>query len=44
MRAELIEGGAFLSLEDACLEIGEYIDNYYNTIRQHSALGYVSPM
>ena len=49
LKAELIEGGAFLSLADARLEIGEYIDNYYNTIRLHSALsraafGYLSPM
>lgn len=44
LKAELIEGGAFLSLDDARLEIGEYIDNYYNTIRRHSSLGYVSPM
>ena len=44
LKAELIEGGAFLSLADARLEIGEYIDNYYNTIRLHSALSYLSPM
>lgn len=44
LKAELIEGGAFLNLEDARIEIGEYIDNYYNTIRLHSALGYLSPM
>lgn len=44
LKAELIEDGAFLSIEDARLEIGEYIDNYYNTIRRHSALGYVSPI
>lgn len=44
LKAELIEGGAFLSLDDARVEIGEYIDNYYNTVRLHSALGYLSPM
>lgn len=44
LKAELIEGGAFLNLADARLEIGKYIDNYYNTIRLHSALGYLSPM
>jgi len=43
LKAELIEGGAFLSLDDARIEIGDYIDNYYNTIRLHSALGYLSP-
>lgn len=44
LKAELLEGGAFLSLEDARVEIGEYIENYYNTVRLHSALGYLSPM
>jgi transposase InsO family protein len=44
LKAELIESGAFLTLEDARLEIGEYIDNYYNTVRLHSALGYLSPV
>ena len=38
LKAELMEGGAFLSLHDARIEIGEYIDNYYNTVRLHSAL------
>ncbi|WP_461050033.1 IS3 family transposase [Spirosoma arcticum] len=33
-----------MSLPDARLEIGEYIDNYYNTIRLHSSLGYRRPM
>lgn len=38
-----MENGAFLNLDDARVETGEYIDNYYNTIRLHSALGYLSP-
>jgi putative transposase len=44
LKAELMEDGAFLSLNDARIEIGEYIDNYYNTIRLHSALDYLSPV
>ena len=44
LKAELMEDGAFLSLDDARVEIGEYIDNYYNTVRLHSALGYLSPV
>ena len=44
LKAELMEDGAFLNLADARLEIGEYMDNYYNTVRLHSALGYLSPI
>ena len=44
LKAELIDGGAFLTLDDARLEIGDYTDNYYNTVRLHSALGYLSPV
>ena len=39
-----MEEGAFLSPDNARLEIGEYVDNYYNTIRLHSSSGYLSPM
>ena len=28
LKAELMEGGTFLSLDDGRIEIGEYIDNY----------------
>ena len=42
LKAELIEGGAFVSLDDVRVEIGEYIDNYYNTVGLHPALGYLS--
>jgi Integrase core domain len=30
LKAELMEDGAFLTLDDARIESGEYIDNYYN--------------
>ncbi|MFC5412456.1 IS3 family transposase [Larkinella bovis] len=43
-KAELLEGGAFLDVTDARTEIFEYIEMYYNRIRQHSSLGYKSPL
>lgn len=42
-KAELLEGGAFLSLEDAHTECFGYIEEYYNRQRRHSSLGYMSP-
>jgi len=43
-KAELLQGGAFDGLENARKEIFEYIEMYYNPIRRHSALGYISPV
>jgi len=43
-KAELLQGGAFEGLENARVEIFEYIETYYNPIRRHSALGYISPV
>lgn len=43
-KAELLQGGAFENLEDARTEIFEYIEMYYNPIRRHSSLGYISPV
>jgi transposase InsO family protein len=34
----------FDSREQAALEIFEYIECFYNRLRLHSALGYMSPM
>ena len=42
-KAELLEGGAFRDVTEAQLETFEYIERYYNPVRRHSALGYVSP-
>lgn len=42
-KAELLEGGVFPGVEEARLETFNYIDGYYNRIRRHSSLGYVSP-
>ncbi|MEO6632943.1 MAG: IS3 family transposase [Mucilaginibacter sp.] len=43
-KAELLQGGAFDGLENARKEIFEYIEMYYNPVRRHSALGYISPV
>ena len=43
LKAELLENGVFLSVDDARTEIFEYIETYYNPVRRHSALGYESP-
>jgi putative transposase len=43
-KAELLEDGAFINIEDARTEIFEFIEMYYNRIRRHSALGNKSPL
>lgn len=43
-KAELLDGGIFYGLQDACLRSFEYIEGYYNMIRKHSSIGYVSPV
>jgi len=43
-KAELLEGGAFSDTEEATMETFQYIDGYYNTVRRHSSLGYLSPL
>ena len=43
-KAELLEGGAFANTEEARMETFQYIDGYYNPVRRHSSLGYLSPL
>ncbi len=43
-KAELVEGGIFESIEQARSEAFSYIEGYYNRIRRHSSLGYLSPL
>jgi len=43
LKAEMLEGGAFLDVQDAKVEIFDYIEIYYNRVRRHSSLGYESP-
>ncbi|WP_461137317.1 IS3 family transposase [Spirosoma terrae] len=43
LKAELFENGVFRSLEDARIELFDYIEYYYNRKRRHSSLGNISP-
>ena len=43
-KAELVEGGSFESVEQARSETFSYIEGYYNRIRRHSSLDYLSPL
>jgi transposase InsO family protein len=42
LKSECIRPGTPLSIEDARRLVGRYVE-YYNTIRLHSAIGYVTP-
>lgn len=42
-KAELLNGDVFNGLEDAQSKVFEYIEGYYNTVRKHSSIGYLSP-
>ncbi len=43
-KAELLDGGIFYGLENAYYRTFEFIDGYYNTVRKHSSIGYLSPI
>ena len=43
-KTELVEDGAFRSVEEARSETFSYIEGYYNPIRRHSSLGYLIPV
>jgi len=42
-KTELVQDGLFESVAQARSETFSYIDGYYNRIRRHSSLGYLSP-
>jgi putative transposase len=43
LKKELVYGEKYLTRRDARLSIFEYIEVFYNRVRKHSALGYISP-
>jgi len=43
LKTEMIKENRLTDERDARMAIFSYIDGYYNTVRKHSALGYLSP-
>jgi len=43
LKKELIHGADFATREEARAAVFEYIEVFYNRVRRHSALGYLSP-
>jgi putative transposase len=43
LKAELVWRTVFLTRVQAQAAIGRYIDSFYNPVRRHSALGFISP-
>ena len=43
LKRELLGNQMFATIDQAKLEIFQYIELYYNTKRPHSSLGYISP-
>jgi len=44
LKRECVHRKTFETREQAQLEIFEYIETFYNRLRMHSALGFMSPM
>ena len=44
LRAELVDHERYETREAALSSIGDYLENFYNTTRRHSLIGYVSPI
>lgn len=43
LKCELLHGHRFLSREAARTAVFDYIEGFYNRVRRHSSLGYLSP-
>jgi putative transposase len=44
LRAEWVDHQQYATRAEATRSLGEYIDRFYNPVRRHSHLGYVSPI
>ncbi|WP_394829869.1 transposase [Pendulispora albinea] len=44
LKAEHVDHQRYATRDDVTASIGDYIEHFYNTVRRHSYVGYVSPM
>jgi len=43
LKREMLRGGSFIDEADARTEIFEYVEAYYNNLRKHSSIDYLTP-
>ena len=44
LKAELVWRTVFHSRAETTMAIGRYIDGFYNPVRRHSAINFISPL
>ncbi len=44
LKGDCVGSTIYSSHDEACLTLFAYIEVYYNRVRRHSTLGYVSPL
>jgi transposase InsO family protein len=44
IKGEMIDHESYATRSQARVSIGDYIENFYNPVRRHSSIGYVSPI
>ena len=44
LKRELVKGKSYRTRDEARQDIFKYIELYYNRVRMHSTLGYMSPV
>jgi putative transposase len=44
LKGELVDHECYATRAEATASIGEYIEDFYNTRRRHSSIGYISPI
>ena len=44
LKVERVYDRRYATLEAAQQDLAQYIENFYNRVRRHSTLGYVSPV
>ena len=44
LKTERTEGKTYRTRDEARADVFDYIEQFYNTIRRHSTIGYLSPV
>ena len=44
LKIERIKGRVYRTRDEARADVFDYIERFYNTMRRHSTIGYVSPV